>query len=371
MRADLPGTAGLQLASNVVHLDPAPAIFEAMLTGWGDQQRARFLRADTIRPRITLIRRFAAFTNQYPWQWGPAEAEAFFAQLNSGSKPVAPSTARGYQVTLRMFIDYVADARYGWTEVCVQRFGQAPTQILHEWNSIVHASEFEGRAGRRSLTYDEVQALFDAADGRVEAVRRLRRKGALTAMRDAALLKTVYAFGLRRREAVYLDEADLRSNPKIREYGRAGGVFVRYGKASRGGPPKRRTVLTVPEMDWVVDVLDQFLGEVRPLFGPGKHPAMWVTERVGRLSLRAANEAFVSAREAAGLPPELDLHSLRHSYITHLVEFGYPERFVQDQVGHAYGSTTAIYTHVSDEYRNRLVRQALSRRASGLWEATS
>jgi hypothetical protein len=41
-------------------LDPAPAVFEAMLTGWGDQQRARFLRADTIRPRITLIRRFAA-----------------------------------------------------------------------------------------------------------------------------------------------------------------------------------------------------------------------------------------------------------------------------------------------------------------------
>lgn len=36
------------------------------------------------------------------------------------------------------------------------------------------------------------------------------------------------------------------------------------------------------------------------------------------------------------------------------MEFDYPERFVQDQVGHAYASTTAIYTGVSDEYRNRL-----------------
>ncbi len=56
------------------------------------------------------------------------------------------------------------------------------------------------RPGRRPLTYDEVQALFDAVDGRVERARGLGRKGALTAMRDAALLKTVYAFGLRRND---------------------------------------------------------------------------------------------------------------------------------------------------------------------------
>jgi site-specific recombinase XerD len=55
----------------------------------------------------------------------------------------------------------------------------------------------------------------------------------------------------------------------------------------------------------------------------------------------------------ADLPDELDLHSLWHSYVTHLIEFDYPECFVQDQVGHAYASTTAIYTGVSDDYRNR------------------
>ncbi len=312
-----------------------------MLRGWADQQRARFLREATIEPRLGLVRRFAAFTNLYPWQWQPAEVEAFFADLRSGPRPLAVSTARGYQVTLRLFCDYITDGRYGWASTCVQRFGQAPVRVLHEWNTIVHVADFEGQPGRRPLSYDEVQALFDAADGRVEEIRKRRRKGAAAAMRDAALLKTVYAFGLRRREAVGLDVVDLRVNPKVREYGRVGAVFVRHGKASRGSPPKRRTVLTVPEMDWMIGVLDQYLDEVRPLFSPGSHPALWVTERRGRMSLRAANDAFETARAAAGLSEELDLHSLRHSYITHLAEFDYPERFVQDQAGHAYGSTTA------------------------------
>ncbi|MFZ4142739.1 tyrosine-type recombinase/integrase [Streptomyces griseoincarnatus] len=57
------------------------------------------------------------------------------------------------------------------------------------------------------------------------------------------------------------------------------------------------------------------------------------------------DDVFSSIREAAGLDDTLDLHCLRHSYITHLIEFGYPERFVQDQVGHRYASTTAIYTN--------------------------
>ena len=54
--------------------------------------------------------------------------------------------------------------------------------------------------------------------------------------------------------------------------------------------------------------------------------------------------------------------------ITHVVEFGYPERFAQDQAGHVVASTTAIYTGVSDEYRTRLLKAALAGRYPGLWE---
>jgi len=72
-------------------------------------------------------------------------------------------------------------------------------------------------------------------------------------------------------------------------------------------------VLTVPDMDWIVSVREQWRDEVRPGFGVGAHPAMWVTERASRLSMRSINEAFCAARDAAGLDPSLDLHCLRTS----------------------------------------------------------
>ncbi len=110
-------------------------------------------------------------------------------------------------------------------------------------------------------------------------------------------------------------------------------------------------------MDWIVDVLDQWVTEIRPLFAPGKHPALFVTERAGRMSLRGLNVAFSQASEAASLAPELDLHSLRHSYITHLVEFDYPERFVSLQAGHEYASTTAIYTNPRELHQPGEIRE--------------
>ncbi len=70
---------------------------------------------------------------------------------------------------------------------------------------------------------------------------------------------------------------------------------------------------------------------------------------------------------ATRTPLNTDSARTRHSYITHLVEFDYPERFVSEQAGHRYAATTAIYTGVSDDYRNRLLRRSLERHA-GLWE---
>jgi len=50
-----------------------------------------------------------------------------------------------------------------------------------------------------------------------------------------------------------------------------------------------------------------------------------------------------------------------HCYITHLIEDGYDPLFVQQQVGHSYASTTALYTSVSSDFRNRTLRAALDR----------
>jgi hypothetical protein len=228
-----------------------------------------------------------------------------------------------------MFCAYVRDPRYQWDAECVRRFGAAPGEVFHEDNSVLPKDEYEGEPRRRPLTFVEVQALFDAADGLADEIKRRGRKGALSALRDSALLKTCYAFGLRRGELLGADLVDLRGNAKAPRFGRVGTFAVRHGKASRGGPSKRRTVLLVPEMDWVVDVLAHYLREVRGPLGKDASPALRVSERGSRLPRRAINEAFATARDAAGLDAGLDLHCLRHSHVTHLIEFDYPVRFVQ------------------------------------------
>ncbi|WRZ76436.1 tyrosine-type recombinase/integrase [Streptomyces sp. NBC_01237] len=359
--ADVPGAIRLVRAGNVRALDPEPAMFDAMLRGWQDQQRSRLLARKTIVDRLSLVRRFAQFTGTYPWDWTPEDVEAYFSvRLSRGE--LAWSTVRGQQGSLELFCAFVTDPRYGWAAGCLEEFGRFPVQVCHDWNTAQHVAAYEGRPGRRAFTYDELQTLFDAADDRVEQVRKRGRKGVLAAWRDSVLVKQVYAYGTRRRETSMLDLPDLRHNPRAPQYGRLGALEVRYGKASRGSPPKRRTVLTVPELDWIVPVVLEWVEEVRGGFSPGRHPALWVSERRGRLGGRRLDEIFAVLREHAGLSAELDLHCLRHTYITHLIEFGYPERFVQEQVGHSYAATTALYTWVSDEFRNRLIESALQRR---------
>jgi site-specific recombinase XerD len=58
-------------------------------------------------------------------------------------------------------------------------------------------------------------------------------------------------------------------------------------------------------------------------------------------------------------PDGLDLHSLRRSYATHLIEDGWDAKFVQDQMGHDHASTTSLYTCVSSDYRVSTLRRVL------------
>ena len=355
------GSSRLALVDGVVHLDEERAVFEAMLTGWERQQRSRMLGEATVRSRERLIRRFTEFAECYPWEWMPSDVEDFTVSLTSGPDRLALSTIRGYHLALRMFCDYLTDSRYEWARQCRDRFEQVPVQVCHEWNTVAHLNEYEGRPQRRPLTYGELQQLFDHLDDRVERIVAMGRKGSAGALRDALMIKIAYAYGLRRNELARLDIADLRPNPHEPAWGTYGAIHVRFGKGVAGSLPRRRTVLTVPEFDWIIDSLQQWVERVRPLFGAADHPALWVTERLTRVSTRHIDERFAQAREALELEPTLTLHCLRHSYVTHLIEFGYPERFVTEQVGHAYASTTAIYTSVSDDFKNQTLRHALAR----------
>ena len=68
----------------------------------------------------------------------------------------------------------------------------------------------------------------------------------------------------------------------------------------------------------------------------------------------------------AGLVEDLDFHSLRRSYVTHLVEDGYDAFFIQPQVGHEHAPTTSIYTGISPDYRARLLADATARMSTQL-----
>lgn len=354
----LAGSAALQLVDGVSLLHPQDQVFVAMLDGWGLQQQSRFLAASTISGRRQLLGRFHRWTNEYPWQWGPQDLEEWTAVAISERKATF-STVRNVHVTMSLFFDYICDSRYGWVAECERRFGTFPVQICHELNTTTHRSDFEGQPGNRALTRVELQALFDHADERVEAVRRRGRKGWLAASRDATLLKVAYGWGLRRRELVMLETVDWGRNPKAPEFADVGVSSVRFGKAKGGGPPRRRSVLTV--FPWAVEVVEEWVKEVRPLYEPSLS-TLWPTERDSRMGMVYVNKVFARYRDELGLPGELGPHCLRHSYVTHLIEDGWDPLFVQQQVGHAWVSTTAIYTGVSSDYNNEVLRRTLDAR---------
>ena len=126
----------------------------------------------------------------------------------------------------------------------------------------------------------------------------------------------------------------------------------------RGQPPRRRNVASV--MGWAVEAVADYVENVRPKFGHAEHPALWMTERGGRIKPAEINARFVTYRDALGLSKSLVPHSMRHSYVSHLTEDGVDRRFIQCQVGHEVDSSTAVYTHVSADFMNTALRKALS-----------
>jgi len=352
----LPGSAKTLLPQGVAFIDPAEQVFALMLAGWQTQQPSRALRAETYKSRINIVRRFQSFLNKYPWDWQPADFEAFSASLRSR---LSFSSFRGYQNAVNLFQDYVTDQRYGWAEECMKRFGASPIQICDEWNTSQHTSDYEGRPERRPLTFDEIQTLFDHLDDRVERNYLRKRKGSLAALRDGVMIKMAYAWGLRRREVCSLQLADIRTNPHVKEFGRFGAIHVRYGKGVKGSPPRRRIVLTVPQFDWAIDTLEHYLKNIRPQFQPGSHPGIFVTERCDFVSPQYVDMRFHEIVRAEAVSDDIDLHHLRHSYATHLAGFGYDPMFIQQQLGHTYAATTALYTHVSSNFKNKQIREAL------------
>lgn len=93
------------------------------------------------------------------------------------------------------------------------------------------------------------------------------------------------------------------------------------GQGHDGIGRRRRTVLTVPEFPWAVELLQYWCTEGRELLRTAdRSPVLWPSERGSRLTINALGRSFTALRARAGLPQESKLHYLRHSYTTHLLE---------------------------------------------------
>ncbi|ALU38924.1 integrase [Kocuria flava] len=361
----LPGhVPGFLVDHSVGLLRAEDRVFEAMLDGWRAQQLARGLTATFILSSCRLVVRFQEHSNEYPWRWSAHHLDEFLADRRSRERPVTLATLRANAGAIRMFCAYLTDPRYGWAGLCEQVFGDVPTQVVFEWNAPRHRTDDAVPPARRSLTKEELQRFFDTVVDVVDAEFAKGSKRWLPALRDSIAFKVAYAYGLRRRELAMLEHVDFGPNPHVPAYQGFGAVQVRWAKGVAGSGPRRRTVLTVPEFDWVVDLLQFWLSPAgRQRFATAdRSNLMWPSERSGAAVVRTFDRSFQQIRQLAGLPEKLSLHALRHSYVTHLIEAGYDPLFIQQQVGHSYSSTTALYTSVSADFKHKTVQKMIATR---------
>jgi integrase/recombinase XerD len=355
----------VRVLTSVHTLHPEDQAVEDMLLGWRNQQLSRNLQFATIDQRLRYVRRFIESVNEFPWRWTPMLVEEYFGDLRS-VRHLSNATIRAHQAALRHFTSYISNPDYGWDVECERLFGEHPAQVFFDWNTAPHVQEFEGGPSKRPFTRDELQRLFDYADWEVERVATSRVRGWQAAYRDATMLKVAYSFGLRFNELRHLQLVDFARNPHAPEFGKYGVCKARFGKSRRASPPKPRAVLTV--FSWTPEVIQDWLSN-----GRGSHDTLDVfpNESGALVSEPTLLRRLRRYCEILDFPTGLDLHSLRRSYATHLLEDGWDPLFVQAQMGHEHASTTGIYTFVSSSFRTSTLRQALDRTVRDALEGRS
>ena len=225
------------------------------------------------------------------------------AGWHNGHRPVATATLQRKIACLRSFYRHLRRE---------QILAADPTAELRAPRSLKRLPNV--------LTRDEVQALLAQPRGSDPA-----------ALRDRALLETMYACGLRASEAIALDvgQIDLEA-----------GIVRARGKGS-----KERIV---PIGSKAIAALSTYLDRGRPrLVGVLDEQHLFVNMRGGGLSRQGLYKIVQRHARSAGLEQRMSPHTLRHTFATHLLAGGCDLRSLQEMLGHADIGTTQIYTHLS------------------------
>lgn len=167
----------------------------------------------------------------------------------------------------------------------------------------------------------------------VLSVREVKQLFAAVAnTKHLCILKIIYGGGLRLSELCALRLTDIH-------YDRMQ-IFV------HGGKGRKDRYTTLPKR--LVPELREYIKEYQP--------QRWLFEGQsgGVYSVRSVQSILKRAVEKSGVNPYATVHTLRHSYATHLLEQGTSLRHIQVLLGHASSKTTEIYTHVSSDERGRI-----------------
>lgn len=142
-------------------------------------------------------------------------------------------------------------------------------------------------------------------------------------------LTTIYSCGLRLSEGLSIMVNDIDSQRMV--------VHIRQPKGGR---------------DRYIPLPTQTLGLLRQQWGSHRHPTWLFPSRNQSTShkpihARSVQNAFKAAVAESGITKPATVHTLRHSYATHLLEEGVSLRLIQAYLGHRSPTTTAIYTHLT------------------------
>lgn len=164
-----------------------------------------------------------------------------------------------------------------------------------------------------------------------EEVRNLF--AATTNLKHNTILKLCYGMGLRVSEVVNLKIADIDSDSMR--------VLVACAKG------KKDRYVNLPQS--MLEQLRDYYRQFRPVEYLFESPAG------GRYSARSAQQVFKNSLQKIGCRKKVGIHSLRHSFATHLLEQGTDIRFIQELLGHANIQTTLLYTAVSSRELRKIV----------------
>ena len=166
----------------------------------------------------------------------------------------------------------------------------------------------------------------------IAQVRRIL--GHIRHPRYRVCMSTIYACGLRLREGVHLQVRDIDSDRMV--------VHVRQGKGAKDRyVPLPHSTLEMLRQYWSTHRHPEWLfpSPTRAAVSPATAPKPMCPSGVQR--------CFKAALEESGIQKEASVHTLRHSYATHLLEAGVNLRLIQAYLGHSSPKTTAIYTHLT------------------------